>query len=87
MTHCEQLTRALAEIESLKRENEQLRSKGTEMRKPCPFCWSEGYTSYLGGSKHYVFCRNCGATGPVAHTPDDALRLWNKRVKRIEDEK
>lgn len=50
--------------------------------KPCPFC--DEYANLLHGSsfsKDYWFveCARCLARTREVNSPDDAIRLWNKR--------
>lgn len=60
----------------------RLRSTDTS---PCPFCdgvrlelrsWTEPATKSTGDS---VICMDCGAMGPMAHDPDEAIDEWNTR--------
>lgn len=52
--------------------------------KPCPFCgWKRTMTWHIG---HYekpwvVECCRCKAQGSHADTEEDAVELWNGRVK------
>ena len=50
---------------------------------PCPFCGSregEIFDTVEGEfMRYWVFCR-CGATGPVAFMPEEAVALWNSRT-------
>lgn len=46
--------------------------------KPCPFCGSEDLVKQ-GGTKHYIFCSDCGAETFLFNTPDEARKRWNHR--------
>lgn len=48
--------------------------------KPCPFCGSDNIKS----DGFVVMCATCGAKGPVAIYPKEALALWNKRAAERE---
>lgn len=54
----------------------------------CPFCRSET-TSYdvvnMSGGRRQVICHNCGATGSVKDTEEDAVNAWNN-VARLKEE-
>lgn len=49
--------------------------------KPCPFCGSKDVfavpTDAFWG--HVVSCNNCGASGPMASTEEEAIAGWNDR--------
>lgn len=50
--------------------------------KPCPFC--DEYANLLHGSEFsndywFVSCSRCLARTREVNSPDDAIRLWNKR--------
>lgn len=59
---------------------------------PCPFCHMDriGYDvveplnqdgSPTGDPPRFdIVCENCHASGPVAGTLDEALKLWNDRI-------
>lgn len=54
----------------------------TEQLKPCPFCGE--YANLLKGSSFsndywFVECARCLARTREVNSPDDAIRLWNKR--------
>lgn len=49
---------------------------------PCPWtsCQStDVVVIYLKNELAQVFCRNCLATGPKAHSGSVAIELWNNR--------
>ena len=51
------------------------------MIETCPFC-KHGNCGFLRtplAKQHYVECMACRATGPVAGTRDEAIKLWNRR--------
>ena len=57
--------------------------------KPCPFPHIEGAGQYMcihenentrSLSPFYVHCLICGAKGPVAKTPEEAISAWNRRA-------
>ncbi len=53
-------------------------------RKSCPFCGSEQTITWHIGhyDKPWVNeCCKCHALGPHAATEQEAVELWNKRVK------
>ena len=55
--------------------------------KPCPFC--DEYANLLHGSEFsndywFVSCGRCLARTREVNSPDDAIRLWNKRKEKIE---
>lgn len=45
----------------------------------CPFCSSKNIV--LKGT-YQVFCRFCGATGPVANTEMEAVQKWRKVINK-----
>ena len=51
--------------------------------KPCPFCKASGKVTWLGvnqdDSGWFLFCKFCGAKGPVALTLKSAQDKWNRR--------
>jgi hypothetical protein len=75
-----------------------------EELKGCPFisCTDAGSSvteTYCKsrGSRYFVECHGCGASGPLADSPYDACKEWNTRsdaliaphlakIKRLEDE-
>lgn len=51
---------------------------------PCPFpCGWEGpeYKNVAGGGFRYNVSCVCGAYGPAAATPVDAIALWNRAAR------
>lgn len=51
--------------------------------KACHFCRckqtvSDSIPAPQEGRKHFVYCRFCGAAGPLAKTPESAVLRWNK---------
>lgn len=50
----------------------------------CPFCNSDEITTVPGLVSDYVAeCENCGALGPHAVSPADALSAWNQRAPQL----
>lgn len=49
----------------------------------CPFCGKHGQKELMCEAAlpnfWHVVCHPCGATGPIAKTPDEAVALWNER--------
>jgi Lar family restriction alleviation protein len=44
--------------------------------QPCPFCGSKDLTFY----QHSIYCRSCGARGPVhLNQSQESLAAWNER--------
>lgn len=53
----------------------------TDVASACPFCGTSHSLSYgQSCSFSIIECEECGASGPVADSDDDALTLWNQRV-------
>lgn len=49
--------------------------------KPCPFCGGKELDVFSTAySEWYVVCNNCGTEGPVGHTEEKGIELWDKRV-------
>lgn len=58
--------------------------------EPCMWCDSpEGVSAIKDYQEYkpYVFCHNCGATGPVKDTLDEAIAAWNKVARIVRDAK
>ena len=62
---------------------------------PCPFCNANaGFrleTEKVGQQEEeqqimWVGCTNCGAGGPNANSPEEAMLLWNQRVMDLSDD-
>ena len=52
-----------------------------EQVKNCPFCKSEDVGSskvQAGSNSYHVCCFECGASGPVANSREEAVKLWNR---------
>ena len=52
--------------------------------QPCPFCRETLGLEFEELSPDvdiYVFCTECGAKGPFGDTHEDAMLLWNRRLK------
>ena len=49
--------------------------------KPCPFCGSEDVELHGAGPEgpQWIACDDCDASGPVAHSKEAALTVWNDR--------
>jgi hypothetical protein len=49
---------------------------------PCPFCASTnvGYYEHVYAKQFAVACNLCGAEGPGRPSPDEAGRMWSRRV-------
>jgi hypothetical protein len=55
----------------------------------CPFCDVLNCEVRYFPSEdrdHYVFCMNCGASGPVADTPWGASVVWNRATMAADGE-
>lgn len=50
--------------------------------KPCPFCGSDDLEIYheVVGCHYYVTCRDCGSSGAIYYTPEQAAHAWNRRA-------
>lgn len=52
--------------------------------KPCPFCGSHYVEPSPSGEyapiARWITCRDCGADGPTADTPAEAVDAWNDRT-------
>lgn len=57
-------------------------SDNTEALKPCPFCKSRDLCEAMQDvwQKWLIGCRSCGAEGPQADTPAEAVTAWNTRA-------
>jgi len=48
--------------------------------EPCPFCKGEEIKLKKAEiMNHFVACASCLADGPLAHTEERAVDLWNRR--------
>ena len=51
--------------------------------KSCPFCGGQA-TIIIPGGRYFTFykaeCEDCGANSKECNTPEDAAKLWNKRI-------
>ncbi|MBV1691403.1 Lar family restriction alleviation protein [Novosphingobium sp. G106] len=49
----------------------------------CPFCASSnvGFYEHVYAKHFAVKCNLCGAEGPQRSSPEEAGRLWNRRVQ------
>lgn len=45
----------------------------------CPFCGSAEVTALQSLEVPRVYCRDCGAMGPVSCSSGDAITKWNER--------
>ena len=45
----------------------------------CPFCGGEPKLINDGTGLWWVQCEDCDAEGPIAHSEEEAIRLWNRR--------
>lgn len=52
--------------------------------KSCPFCQQDERLQIKGTGHLQVECIGCGAEGPVAPTPFEAVSLWNLAAERRE---
>jgi len=54
---------------------------------PCPFCGIKNDFSEIfnikGSDEFHVICTNCSSAGPYGETEQEAIKLWNKRIKNI----
>jgi len=50
--------------------------------QPCPFCAAGELRQNLGTQDglHYIYCCDCGATGPKSNDKEQAILLWNKTI-------
>lgn len=49
----------------------------------CPFCGSSEVGVVKEHHRHkYVYCRNCGATGPVNTKQSEAEKAWNSPLDK-----
>lgn len=59
------------------------------MARPCPFCGRVDIMTPDGGAlvdgPYRVMCHTCRSSGPAADEPADAVELWNKRLRIVED--
>lgn len=55
-----------------------------EIKELCPFCGDEFIPILdvveVQDGRLAVKCGNCGAIGPLAETPEEAVKLWNRRA-------
>ena len=49
--------------------------------KKCPYCGSEYVLLRHEFSVYYVRCIHCGLFSKFAKTPDEAIKIWNKRFR------
>ena len=52
--------------------------------KPCPFCGCKQMMTWHIGHHDkpwLVECNECSANVPLADTEEEAIELWNRRVK------
>ena len=48
---------------------------------PCPFCGGDAREDYVETSFFFwVECCECGVSGNILMSPDDAREAWNKRI-------
>jgi Lar family restriction alleviation protein len=58
----------------------------TDTLEPCPFCDGQGELIFRptkirrATQTAHVFCRQCGAAGPVKSNKTDAIAAWNRRT-------
>lgn len=51
--------------------------------KPCPFCGGlEIYDTSRETYSFWLFCKDCGAYGPVGKNYENAVKLWNDRRRK-----
>ena len=52
--------------------------------KPCPFCGSPDPQPIRETPSAYtiVVCQECGAQGPSAKTPEEAIEAWKQRKNK-----
>lgn len=53
----------------------------TDTPGPCPFCLAGAapYGSHgVLAAPNRVWCSKCSTYGPLAYTPAEAVKLWNK---------
>lgn len=46
----------------------------------CPNC--ETVEAYVADRCNFVICRQCHMTGPVGHSEEEAVELWNRLPRR-----
>lgn len=73
----------MAWILNAKRNQEEVRPMLANLT-PCPFCESPDIGMFFDqrrkqGGGHQAQCRNCGAAGPRATSPERAAELWAER--------
>ena len=55
--------------------------KELEQAKPCPFCGSLNLNFEDNEVFFWVVCDNCLAEGGIAKNREDAVKVWNTRIK------
>lgn len=79
-------------METEKNSVESSENLGYEL-KPCPFCAHKAYmqtdrVSLWPTLLYWVWCLNCGATGPgKSDSEEQAAKRWNTRKKPYESKK
>lgn len=55
-----------------------------EELKKCPFCGGKAkiYKSFDYVSKYRVECTKCEMCSPIYNKSEEAIEVWNRRVKR-----
>ena len=56
-----------------------MRARARPLRE-CPFCGGEAILQRSEKQTYFVFCRKCGACGPVCATRRTAIEAWNRRM-------
>ncbi len=51
--------------------------------EPCPFCASTnvGFYEHVYAQLFAVMCKLCGAEGPRRASHEEAVKLWNRRIR------
>lgn len=55
----------------------------SEELKPCPFCGGKNLYRHKdsdGLGQTWVWCADCGASGPVKEERSHAIEAWNRRT-------
>lgn len=54
---------------------------------PCVFCqYKENKIDSIPAHdkeqrKYFIYCKVCGAAGPMAYNPQAAAKLWNRQIR------
>lgn len=74
------------EREDMAKRKNRKSKKGVKVRH-CPFAHEEGKAGTIkvvfNEGAYQVFCQFCGALGPKAPTPEDAVLAWHERTMTV----